>query len=43
MVRFTPSKFFVGWQQTGSLIVTATDPATGAVTTVLIPLSGRGK
>jgi hypothetical protein len=43
VVRFTPSEFFVGWQQTGSLIVTATDPTTGAVTTVLIPVSGRGK
>ncbi len=43
VVRFTPSEFFIGWQQTGSLIVTATDPATGAVTTVLIPVSGRGK
>jgi hypothetical protein len=43
VVRFTPSEFFIGWQQTGSLIVTATDPATGAVTTVLIPVTGRGK
>ena len=43
VVRFTPSEFFVGWQQTGSLIVTATDPATGAVTSLLIPVRGRGK
>jgi hypothetical protein len=39
----TPSEFIVGWEQTGSLIVTATDPATGAVTSVLVPVSGRGK
>jgi hypothetical protein len=43
VVRFTPSEFFVGWEQTGSLIVTATDPVTGAVTSLLIPVSGRGK
>lgn len=43
VVRFTPSEFFVGWAQTGSLTVTATDPVTGAVTSVLIPVSGRGK
>jgi hypothetical protein len=43
VVRFTPSEFFVGWQQTGSLTVTATDPVTGEVTTALIPVSGLGK
>jgi hypothetical protein len=42
-VRFTPSEFFVGWEATGSLIVTATDPATGAVTSLLIPVTGTGK
>jgi hypothetical protein len=43
VVRFTPTEFFVGWEQTGSLTVTATDPVTGAVTSLLIPVSGRGK
>ena len=43
VVRFTPSDFFVGWEATGSLVVTATDPATGAVTSLLIPVSGTGK
>lgn len=43
VVRFTPSESFVGWAQMGSLTVTATDPVTGAVTSVLIPVSGRGK
>lgn len=40
VVRFTPSEFFVGWQQEGSLIVTATDPATGTVTSTLVPVHG---
>jgi hypothetical protein len=43
VVRFTPTAFFVGWEQTGSLTVTATDPANGAVTSALIPVSGRGR
>lgn len=43
VVRFTPSEFFVGWEQTGSLIVTATDPVTGAVTSLVIPVRGLGK
>ena len=43
VVRFTPSEFFVGWEATGSLTVTATDPQTGAVTSALIPVSGTGK
>lgn len=43
VVRFTPTEFFVGWEATGSLIVTATDPIAGAVTSLLIPVSGRGK
>jgi hypothetical protein len=43
VVRFTPSEFFVGWEQTGSLTVTATDLVTGGVTSVLIPVSGRGR
>src|SRR5687767_4823234 len=29
VVRFTPSEFFAGLHQTGELIVTAIDPATG--------------
>ena len=43
VVRFTPSPSFVGWRQTGSLIVTATDLATGAEKSLLIPVLGRGK
>lgn len=43
VVRFTPSDSFVGWQATGSLIVTTTDPTTGAVTTTSIPVLGEGK
>jgi Ca2+-binding RTX toxin-like protein len=43
VVRFTPTAFFAGSEQTGSLTVTATDLATGAVTSALIPVSGQGK
>ena len=43
VVRFTPSEFFVGDEQTSSLTVTTTDPETGAVNVTLIPVSGTGK
>ena len=43
VVRFTPTVFFAGEEQTGSLSVTATDPATGVVKSALVPVSGRGK
>jgi hypothetical protein len=43
VVRFTPTEFFVGQQQTGSLTVTTTDPETGAVNVTEIPVSGTGK
>ena len=42
VVRFTPTVFFAGWEQTGSLSVTATDLASGVVTSALVPVSGRG-
>jgi hypothetical protein len=43
VVRFTPSEFFVGWRQPGSLTATATDPTTGAILAVLtIPVWGTG-
>jgi hypothetical protein len=44
VVRYTPSEFFVGDEQTGGLTVTTTDPETGAVVNVTsIPVSGTGK
>jgi hypothetical protein len=44
VVRFSPSAFFVGWHQTGTLTITATEPATGElVTSVEVPISGTGK
>jgi hypothetical protein len=43
VVRFTPTEFFAGWEQTGSLTVTATDPETGAVSVFKIQVSGTGK
>jgi hypothetical protein len=43
VVRFTPSEFFVGWDQTGSLTVKTTDPVTGAVDVIVIPVSGTGR
>jgi hypothetical protein len=44
VVRFTPTAFFAGWNATGTMIITARDPATGElVTTVEVPVSGTGK
>ena len=43
VVRFTPTEFFVGRQQTSELTVTATDPETGAFSVTVIPVSGTGK
>lgn len=43
VVRFTPTAYFAGWQQTGSLTVTATDLATGVVRSALVSVSGRGE
>jgi hypothetical protein len=44
VVRFTPTAFFAGWHQTGTMIITATEPATGElVTSVEVPISGTGK
>jgi hypothetical protein len=43
VVRFTPTAYFVGSLQRGSLIVTATDPSTGTATTVSVPVIGTGK
>ena len=41
VVRFTPSESFVGWVARGTLIATASDPATGAVLVDLeIPIIG---
>lgn len=43
VVRFTPTEFFAGWHAVGSLIATATDPATGAVVETLdIVVEGTG-
>ena len=44
VVRFTPSAFFAGWHQTGTMVITATDPATGGlVASIEVPVSGTGK
>jgi hypothetical protein len=44
VVRFTPTAFFAGWLQTGTMTITATDPATGAfVSSLEVPVSGTGK
>jgi hypothetical protein len=44
VVRFSPSDFFVGWEQTGTMLITATDPSTGDLVRVVeVPISGRGK
>ena len=44
VVRFSPTEFFAGWNQEGSLIATGADPATGAVVaTLTIPVLGTGK
>jgi hypothetical protein len=44
VVGFRPSEFFAGREQVATLLVTATDPVTGAVLdTVLIDFVGTGK
>lgn len=44
VVRYSPSEYFVGSQQTGSLTVTATDPDSGAlVESMAIPVTATGK
>lgn len=44
VVRYTPSEFFAGRLQTGALIVTASEPDTGAVIAQLeVPVTGTGK
>jgi hypothetical protein len=44
VVRFTPTPFFAGWLQIGTLTIDARDPATGAVVaSVQVPVSGTGK
>ena len=43
VVRFTPSEFFAGLHQTGTLTVTASDPTTGTtLETASIQIRGRG-
>ena len=38
------SEFFAGWEQTGTMPITATDPSTGELVQVVeVPISGRGK
>lgn len=44
VVRFSPTEFFAGWHQEGSLTATAADPATGTVVaTLTIAVTGIGK
>jgi hypothetical protein len=44
VVRFTPTAFFAGWNQTGTMTIDATDLATGQlVASVQVPVSGTGK
>jgi hypothetical protein len=43
VVRFTPTEFFAGREQTGSLAVRATDPDTGAVKETVILVSGLAR
>ena len=44
VVRFTPTAFFAGSVQHGTMIVTATDPVTGALVTQLeVPIIGTGR
>lgn len=44
LVRFTPTAFFAGWEQTGTMIITATDPVTGELVIRLeVPVTGTGK
>jgi hypothetical protein len=43
VVRFSPTEYFAGLRQTGELIVTATDPKTGAVLDEeVVPIKARG-
>jgi hypothetical protein len=43
VIRFSPSEFFAGTQQTAELTVTATDPVTGEViATETVAVRGRG-
>lgn len=43
VVRFSPTEFFAGWVQRGSLIATAWDPPTGArLVDLEIPVIGVG-
>jgi hypothetical protein len=43
VVRFTPTEFFAGWRQTGTLTATLRDPTTGELlSTISIPIVGRG-
>ena len=43
VVRFSPTEFFAGWEQLGSLMVTATDPTTGQeVGTLVVAVIGTG-
>ena len=44
VVRFSPTEFFAGHRQEGSLTATAADPATGTVVAALtIAVTGTGK
>jgi hypothetical protein len=44
VVRFTPTEFFAGREQTGTLTITATDPDSGQeVASAQVPVSGAGK
>jgi hypothetical protein len=43
VVRFTPTEFFAGLRQTGTLTATLRDPTTGELlSTILITVVGRG-
>ena len=43
VVRFSPTEFFAGWVQTGTLIATAWDPVTGTrLVDLQIPVVGVG-
>ena len=43
VVRYSPTEFFAGREQNGSLIATATDPTTGAfLAELVIPIIGTG-
>jgi hypothetical protein len=43
-VRFSPTEFFAGWRQPGTLEVTASDPATLAVLqTTVVKITGTGQ